>query len=127
MQLDRKKIIPHLKQKSETFLYPTDGCVYSIKEFAKNKKNLLNGYEQGFIEKNLSLLNKSIPDYLTSALTAVEPKNHCKKIPVKGVGSRSVFWLKKKLKFKGCKPKPDLYFPNEQLDFGQNNFWRFIC
>jgi hypothetical protein len=40
-------------------------------------------------------------------------------IKAKSIGSRSAYLPLKKLKFKGCRPKPDLYFPHEKLDFGQ--------
>lgn len=118
MKLNREKIVPNLKQEPLMPLFSTDGNVYSIKDFAKKYFHILGDYEQSFIIRSIDKLNKSFPDYLSKPLTVILPNVGEQVAIAKSIGSRSVYWSEHKLKLKGCRPRPDLYFPHEQLDFG---------
>lgn len=119
MKINRETIIPHLKQESDIFLSETEGNVYDISSFVKNAWSILCNNEQKIINKQLDLFSKYIPNILKKPLIIKDNFNKENfNIKAKSVWSRSAFLVNKKLKFKGCRIKQDLYFPHEQLNFG---------
>jgi hypothetical protein len=123
MDLERKKIIPHLKQKSKLDFFEVQGSVYSVDDFARKFSSLLQPNEQSIITNQIGKLKKNVVEFFEKPLANVDKRNNLiissKKIIFKKIGGRSALWEKKNLKFKGCRPiQKGLYFPHEKLDFG---------
>ncbi|MDP1884184.1 MAG: hypothetical protein Q8L10_02345 [Candidatus Moranbacteria bacterium] len=123
MELDREKIIPHLKQKARLDCYEVQGSVYSAEKFVAKYAYLLKAHEQKIIQEQLSSLGKDAAELFSRPIANVEAASvlviSSEKSSLKKIGSRSAYLEEKKLKLKGCRPMQDgLYFPHEKLDFG---------
>lgn len=107
---------------SKVQLYECPGEIYSIIDFVKKSKHLLNQHEQDLIAQSQDLLCQiHIPKYLTKCLTRT-PEFAIKANPmltVRRSGGRSAYWVERNIKFKGCRPVLDnTDFPIEILPFG---------
>lgn len=120
MLFERDKIVRYLYQPEILPLYKTSGKTIFIKDFIRQHISCLDPHEVSIILRNMHLLEiNKIPNFLVTPLTINNDIAIGKSIKLaKRLGSRSAYLVKEKIKLKGCRPIPGIYFPHNVFEFG---------
>jgi hypothetical protein len=109
-------------EEKDVNLYRTNGIAYSIAEFADRNMHLLSGYEQESLNKGKGFLKTHIPKGLEIPVQRNKAFGDKIEFVARSNGYRSAYDEKRKIKFKGCNPHPELGdYLSTPSDFGDTS------